>query len=352
MQYLICFSISIMGLMILNKAKSLGTILVVCSAIIAALMPPILDIENYMIRYANSYDTSDMSFGYDALSEICQSLGFNFSEFYILCILMGTVVVLLCYRRLTSGSTAAMALFVMYPFMFSLGQIRMGLGSAFILASFTALVCFKKYRTFCFWGFYFIAVSMHYALVPFAIIWFLRKKHLSQKNVARISAALTVGCLLLVITGTFDAIVTFVSAFYPRAAEWSDLFRGVNVGTFCYQFCFHVIGAAMVKAGARHCLEGGATEEKCGMIRVLNNINILSFVFVPVYLVNPSAYRLIRVVYMMNYSVYAETLMFGGFCLRNLVRAGTYLCFTLGLFILDYGIAQSGFMAIAESWVG
>ena len=352
MQYLICFSISILSLMILNKAKSLGVILVFCAVIIAVLMPPILDIENYMIRYVNSYNTSDMSFGYDALSEICRSLGFNFSGFYTLCILMGTIIVLFCYRRLTSVPTAAMALFVVYPFMFTLGQIRIGLGSAFILASFTALVCFKKCRTLCFWGFYFIAISMHYALAPFAIIWFLRKRQLSQEKVARISAVLTVGCILLVITGTFDFIITFVSAFYPRAAGWSDLFEGVNVGTFCFQLSFHVIGVAMLRAGARYCLEGRATEEKCGMLRILNNINTLSFVLVPVYLINPSVYRLIRIVYMMNYSMYAETLMVGGFCPQNLVRASAYLCFALGLFILDYGIAQSGFMAIAESWVG
>lgn len=353
MQFVLLGLAVVFPLLLLQKSNTASVVLLISTSIVVLTIPDMLDIANYSYRYNLSLSSEDMAIGYNYLANVFHNLGIGFEAFHLFCVLLGSTIILVCFSLLTQYGACAFALFAIYPFMFHIGQIRTGLATAFIVAALTVLFVARKHRGLLFALLVGIGASFHYTYLIFALIWLIKEKRVDRRKTLRRALLLTILLFVFVYMGWFDRLIRAISSVYTRAVGWSILYEGVNLPTFCYQLIFHMLCLSLSNFSLRHLsqVNDGKIEGYHACCYLLERINSYSIILIPIYFINPSVFRLVRVIILMNYSLYAEVIG-SEFEKREISSVSLLiLLVTCLMFIVDYCNGQSGMLVFLTSWI-
>lgn len=353
MQFVLLGMAAVFPLLLLHKSKTAGVVLLAITLIVVSTIPDMLDIANYSYRYNLSLSSEDMAVGFNFISNVFHRFGIGFEAFHLFCVFLSSAIILICFSLLNQYGACAFALFVVYPFMFHVGQIRTGLATAFIIAALTVLFVARKHRGFLFALFVGIGASFHYAFLVFALVWLIKGKDVDRRKSLRLALLLTFILFVFVSTGWFDRFIQAISLVYARAVDWSILYEGVNLPTFCYQLVFHAFSLYLSSFSFRRLSQINDSKRGGNLDRflLLERINNYSLILMPVYFINPTVFRLVRVIFLMNYPLYAEVIGCE-FEKRNISILPLFITsFVCLLFFVDYCNGQSGNLVILTSWI-
>lgn len=327
MQYLMFITLIIL-LLIRKNDKFLEILGIGCLLILSFIINNTSDIVSYKNRFDNNI--SGLSPGYDYISKVGKYVFHDFELFRIIFCLIWILIIFKTIQKYTEYSNFAIALFILFPFLSNISQMRNALASAIVLYAMFYLLDDKKLSLLKYVLLICIAIIFHYASAFYLLFIFSRIK-LRKIDFKFITAIVFIVLLFLLLVGNSPLLLIGDVIKIGRISQWLTANININVNSLrgCgILFIFQVISYILFKLAyhnlVEYCKYSADTKSKISLpiffdkqkLDIAYKINILMFLFAPFYLLSPTYFRLFQNVLMFDYCIYASSIFYSYKCSR------------------------------------
>jgi hypothetical protein len=271
-----------------------------------------LDTENYYLKYVEvKYSSLSNTYepGYYLLQKLGYNLGFDFSEFKISITFISLLFMDVLVRKTTKNKVYFFYLMYLFFYIFiDTVQTRSFLSFSIVACGISFLFYSGiKYKKIIYIGFIFLAASIHIsaiAYLPFLLIDFKNEKLLIRAVVL----ITTFSCLLILMSGTdlgaFKVLIQYVTDNSNRVEHYGN--NKVKLG-FLYPIVMHFISLFFIYLCMSELYKYNDKEERhtsseflVYTANLMYKINMIAFLFFPLYMFNMQFIRLGRGVFLLN----------------------------------------------------
>ena len=172
------------------------------------------DYSVYLTRYTHPEIYKTLEPLYVLLQNLGQSLGMDYNLFLIAMSFLFLFIRMLAIRKLSNKPNIVIALYLMFPFIMDITQVRMFYATSLILLGLVFLLKNTKKDNLIFMAFVLMATSIHAACIFYGLLLLVNQiDKKSPKKYAHQLAAIVVIAYLMLFSGALYYVVSIASSF-------------------------------------------------------------------------------------------------------------------------------------------
>ena len=264
------------------------------------------DLLNYEVIYNSSSVTPDVGFRF--IVQLSKYFGLDFKAFVFVISLICLLLIFYSIGKFTKNKNFVMALYMIYPFVFDIIQLRNFIAMAIVIFSIQFLLKRDmKNKRYYIIGIC-LASSIHILMFVYISFLFINLEYEKKnKNVKLLVMITTISCLFVFLNGnslSFLSQITFLAPGKYLYYFTKKLGYGFLVNWFFSLLSFYMVYISR-KRIKQNWNTNASNKYRLKFVDLVFWINVLSLAFFPFYMLNINFYRLYRNLSLLNYTVYA-----------------------------------------------
>lgn len=263
-----------------------------------------------LINYESIYNGNDLNIekGFKFIIQLSKHFNIDFKLFICIISLICLFLIFSTVSKFTTNINYVIALYIIYPFVFDVIQLRNFIAMSIIIFSIRFLfkndIKNKIYYVICVC----LAASIHKLMLVYIIFLFINLKN--KNRLIKVMIVFTMFfCALIFLNGN---AISFLNKVMPLSEEkYNYYFSNKLRYGFLIYWSFSLLYLLLVYISRKRVkYNWGSTEKYSDSLRFVDLvfwINVLSVTFFPLYMLNIDFYRLFRNLSILNYTVYAIT---------------------------------------------
>lgn len=312
-----------------------------------------MDFNNYYTLYLSnngSISARNVEIGFKFLMFISNKIGLSFNAFRIGIALMGYIMIFNTIKKYSSNPNLVFSIYLIYPFINDVIQIRNFLAASIVVFSFRYLLESGKYNSLKYISGILIASTIHLSSLFYLI--FIIAKYINHKTIFRIVFLIFPVLTIFAYTPLYIYLVRLftdsekILSYLSRRTTWGLFF------VFGILFLFYFLQYYLNNECRKDIFYENKSDIRSGIFGEINvnryefynmilKVNTLLMLTAPLLVYNFNFIRIYRNIMILNYIVFSDGILFNKKSKRSVLNG--ILVFGVGivLFIFFYGMYAS-----------